>query len=360
MRKTMRALPGLLLLGLLMRDAAAQDNWPPLPDRDGAVEVPAQEWPLRPGPRRVRVLVHYPGGQRAAVTPQTGIMLTLHNWGGTDCVGTADPRTLVREFQVIALCVNYLQSGPEDSINGPEPYDFGYLQALDALRAVWWMQDGLRKQNAAFDSSRYFATGGSGGGNVTLMAGKLAPRTFAGLVDLCGMKKLSDDIAFNLPGGSALNARYSRDAAHPNHLSADHQQLRFVGNPEHLKVLKTLKPSARLIVVHGRDDTLCPFADAEELVLMMQQQGLTVEPHFIGKPDLDGTAFTSSGHSLGNRTEIVKKVAGRYLRLDSPDALRRSEPSDFDRREVIRYPTSSGRFEIDYAAGYPVGRFVPD
>ena len=45
---------------------------------------------------------------------------------------------------VVALCVNYLQSGRKEAINGQEPYDFGYLQALDALRALYWMDAGTQ------------------------------------------------------------------------------------------------------------------------------------------------------------------------------------------------------------------------
>lgn len=113
----------LALAGLAL--PAAEVPWPKLPERDGPVVIPAQEWPARPGPREVRVQVHYPGGTRASIGPRTGIFLTLHNWGGTDCAGTANPVALAREFNCVALCVNYLQSGPKDSIEGPEPYDFG-------------------------------------------------------------------------------------------------------------------------------------------------------------------------------------------------------------------------------------------
>ena len=190
--------------------AALGQTWPTLPEMDGSMDVPAQPWPLRPGPRTVRASVHYPGGNLASVDAHTGLMLTLHNWGGTDCVGTADPRTLARELNVIAICVNYLQSGPRDSIEGPEPYDFGYLQALDALRALYAVQQSLESAHRPYDARRTYATGGSGGGNVALMANKLAPRTFAAIIDLCGMKKLTDDIAFNLPGGSDLNAQIGR------------------------------------------------------------------------------------------------------------------------------------------------------
>ncbi|MBI3875572.1 MAG: hypothetical protein HY300_06350, partial [Verrucomicrobia bacterium] len=52
-------------------------------------------------------------------------------------------------------------------------------------------------------------------------------------------------------------------------------------------------------------------------------------------------------------------VAGKFLRADSPDALERRTPTDFERRDDIRYATSDGAYVISYAAGYPVGRFEP-
>ena len=343
------------------------EEWPALPAQNASVEIPAQEWPLRPGPRRVRVLVHYPGGKLANVGDRTGLMLTLHNWGGTDCVGTASPTVLAEKLNVVALCVNYLQSGPKDSIEGPEPYDFGYLQALDALRALWWLDHGLKASKTKFAQGRIFATGGSGGGNVALMCNKLAPRTFACVIDLCGMKKLSDDIAFNLPGGSDLDARYSRDPTSPNFLSLDHQELRFIGNPDHLAIMT--KPVARIVTVHGVDDATCPFPDAVEMVQWMRRAELDVKPHFITKDRLDGKAFTSTGHSLGNRTEIVLQLGAKYLSPSDPDRCEHAERRliDFEFRNMLNHPfpemtkyrTSNGAFEIDYSAGYPVGRFVP-
>ncbi len=355
MPSAFRLFVALMLLGTTSLRA---DDWPALPTENAAVEIPAQEWPLRPGPRRVRVLVHFPGGKLANVGERTGLMLTLHNWGGTDCVGTASPTVLAEKLNVVTLCVNYLQSGPKDSIEGPEPYDFGYLQALDALRALWWLDHGLKTREIKFASGRVFATGGSGGGNVTLMCNKLAPRTFACVVDLCGMKKLSDDIAFKLPGGSDLDARYNRDPASPNFLSLDHQELRFLGNPDHLATMKSLGSATRIVTVHGVDDTTCPYPDAVEMADWMQRRGLLVEPHWIKKSDLDGKVFTSSGHALGDRTQIVLRVGGTYLAPEMGKGLERSGPSDFERRATLCYRTSNGAFEIDYSNGFPIGRFV--
>ena len=353
-------LPPTFFVGclLLATPVLAEDTWPALPAANATVQIPAQEWPLKPGPRQVAVTVHYPGGRLDQVTVQTGLMLSLHNWGGSGCAGTANPAQLAERFNVVCLCVDYLQSGPKASIQDPEPYDFGYLQALDALRALSWLEKSLSDRKVDFAKGRVYATGGSGGGNVTLMVNKLAPRTFACCIDLCGMAKLSDDIAFNLPGGSDLNARFSQDKSQPYYLSLDHQELRFVGHPEHLRAMQELGNKCRLIVVHGTDDTTCPIADAREMVTNMQAAKLNIEAKFVAKNDLDGQIFSSTGHSLGNRTLIVFNVADQYLRPDSPTAARRKGPSDFERREDVIYPTTHGRFVISYSAGYPVGRFA--
>jgi len=344
------------MLSVVDQGGASAQEWPALPEKNGAAEIPAQEWPRRPGPRTVRVLVHYPGGDIASVTSQTGVMLTLHNWGGVDCVGTANPQELARKLNVVALCVNYLQSGPKDSIEGPEPYDFGYLQGLDALRALYWTATKLKETGHAFAEGRMYSTGGSGGGNVTLMANKLAPHTFACVIDMCGMKKLSDEIAYNLPGNGGLNARWSRDPASPSYLSRDEQELRFVGNPNHLALMKQWGATSRILVVHGVDDTVT-YPHAVEMVDNMRRAELMVEPHFITKERVDGATFTTTGHALGNRTRIVLELGGKYLEPGGADAIVRAGPTDFERRNEVRYPTSGGEFVISYKDGYPVGRF---
>ena len=336
----MRKLLFMGLLSTLLISPAIADEWPAMPDKDGTVEIPAQEWSRRPGPRKIRILIHFPDGTKESVKPETGLMLTLHNWGGTDCVGTASPVVLARKLNVVAICVNYLQSGQVDSIQGPEPYDFGYLQGLDALRALWFVRSSLLEQNIGFNDRRIYSTGGSGGGNVTLMANKLAPRTFASVIDMCGMKKLSDDIAFNLPGGSDLSARWSQDSSNPFYLSLDEQELRFVGNPDHLREMKRLGTESQIVVIHGVDDKTCPFSDAQEMVALMQAGGLKVNPVFVDQVRIDGQTYKSTGHSLGDRTRIVLEQAGVVSESstlsDVSLPLRSQEQTDFDHKDVIR------------------------
>ncbi|MBX3180825.1 MAG: DUF2920 family protein [Candidatus Hydrogenedentes bacterium] len=339
--------------------AAADDRaWPSLPETNATAALPAQDWAFQEGPRAITAYVYYPGGSLANVNEQTGLFLSLHNWGGTGARGTADPEFLANRYNVVAICVDYLQSGKYDNPTMP-PYDFGYLQALDAIRALYWVFDGLKQGGHAFHAGRVYATGGSGGGNVSQMANKLAPRTFAAIVDMCGMAKLSDDIAFGIEGGSSLNAGYSQDPESPEYLTPDAQALRDLGNPVHLKQMVDWGQETMIFVVHGTADDVCPFEDKRAVVRNMVAAGMPVTALFLEDAHLDGEVFKSTGHSLGDRTRIVAHMADAQLRPDSPDAAVRQGATDFERRETLCYTTPNGCWEISYAAGYPVGRFVP-
>ncbi len=335
-------------------------GWPKLPKVDGSVEIPAQEWPIRPVPRHVKVSISYPYGQLDRVTEKTGLMLTLHNWGGVDAVGTADPKILSERLDVVAITVDYLQSGKYEGFETSEPYDFGYFQSLDSLRGLWYVHQGLRSQEILFNAGRIYVVGGSAGGHVALMCNKLAPRTFTCVVDMCGLCKLSDDVAYGLPGGSSFNARWKREVGHRFFLSDDDREIRAIGNPRHLTEMKRLGQAAKVIVVHGTSDNISPFAEAKEMVAAMKGANINVEPVFVDKPKVDGKVFTDTGHSLGQRTEIVFRVAEKYMRPGSTSYLERKTSSDFFLREEIRYETTNGAYLVSYENGYPIGRFEPN
>lgn len=345
-----------ILLDVSSDACCAAEEWPALPTLNAKATIPAQEWPMRPGTRSVSIEVFYPGGKRSNVDSNTGIFLTLHNWGGCGSKGTADPTFLADQYNVIAITVDYLQSGPTKVWK--EPYDFGYLQALDALRALYFVYHGLDVDQVSFDRHRIFVVGGSGGGNVAMMCNKLAPRTFACVVNLSGMAKLSDDIAFNLPGGSELNAQYSRDSKNPAYLCVDAQQLRFIGNPDHLQTMRSLGNACKIVVVHGMEDKTCPVEDTQELVRNLKRAKLNVDTHFVARSLVDGKLFRDAKHSLGDRTQILQHFAHDYFLSKGPRMLRRACKSDFDLcDELVRFRTANGQFVISYEKGYPIGRF---
>ena len=332
---------------------------PPLPAHGGTVALSAQEWEFAPGPRTIDVYVYYPRGDRNNVTSSTGLMLCLHNWGGTRADGAPDPVQVSDRYDVVAICVDYVQSGTWDATKGV-PYDFGFMQALDALRALHYVFQSLDDAATPFARGRIYAAGGSGGGNVALMANKLAPRTFACVVDISGMTTLNDGFAFGLPGGQSPNAGYSRDEHSASYLSDDARAIRSVGHPDHLKTMRALGNEAMAVVVHGADDPVCPPADARETVAEFERAGLGVVPHFIGAADLDGDALTDTKHSLGDRTKILFKFGDEFMRPGSPHLRVRPGKTDFERSDAaVRYTTPHGAYVISCEAGCPVGMFVP-
>jgi predicted esterase len=326
---------------------------PPLPSTDRGIDLPAQEIPGG-GPRTIHVEIRYPGHFLKSVKPTTGVMLLLHNWGGTGFGGSPMPRP--EDLDVIEIGVDYYQSGDTDK---SVPYDFGYYQAMDALRALAWVKGGLAAAGVAYDKSRTYGAGGSGGGNVIQMSNKFAPRTFACIVDCSGMASLNDDIAFNLPGASGLDARWSKDPASPSFLSPAMQQIRDLGNPAHLALSAQRGNKCRVVVIHGVDDGSCPASDKKRAVEAMQAAGLDVEPHLIGKEDVDGKAVANTGHSIGNRTDLLLHFARAWLAADSDKACRLTGPDDFERKEDLPFPVEGGTVIVSYAKGWPEIRFDP-
>jgi len=159
-----------------------------------------QEYEFAPGARQVVMYVKEPD---MGINANTGLMLLLHNWGGYYTMTVPWCDALSNRYNVIAISVDYLQSG--QNMHEEVPYDHGLLQAMDCLRALYQVQEQLKAKGVAFNPRRVYSAGGSGGGNVSLMVNKLAPSTFRCIVDMCGMPGLTDDIAF---GRGKLNAGY--------------------------------------------------------------------------------------------------------------------------------------------------------
>ncbi len=353
----LKKLTGFLVLVGVVSGLAHGETWPDLPATNASAEIPAQEWEHASGPRTVMVYVYYPGGSHESMDEETGVMLTCHNWGGIIAWGAPDPVQIAERYNVVAIALDYLQSGTYDSSTQP-PYDHGYLQALDALRALWWVMDGLEKTGVDYASDRVYATGGSGGGNVALMANKLAPRSFACVVAFSAMPRLTDDVAFGEDSGSTLNAGYSRDASHENYLSPAAQAIRDIGNEEHARQMKSMGNKAKMIIVHGANDVVCLTSGMDDVAKKLKGAGLDVQYERIDEERVKAEAvFKNTGHGIGDRTQMLFHLGDKYLKPGSAEPKRCVGPRDRDAKDAVKYSVPGGTWIIDYSNGYPVGRF---
>lgn len=319
-------------------------------------EGQARELPGQPAgaARKVKMFVQEPA---AGINGGTGLMLVLHNWGGVYNLAEYLKwcKTFADRYNVIGISVNYLQSGQDWKAEAP--YDHGYLQAMDCLRALYTVWQQLKDNNVIFNERRVYSMGGSGGGNVTQMVMKLAPHTFACGVDICGMPGLIDAIAYGTGEGTSLNAGYSKDEKSPAYLSKDMQEIRDFGNLAHCKLLKAANPSLKIVIVHGTSDTSCPVVPKIAQFQNMIAAGLEVDAHFLTPVDVDGTAITTTGHAVGDREQVVIRYADEYLKESGKLKKATAEPSDFSRGGTFEYPTSGGKYVIDYS-GVPTITFV--
>jgi hypothetical protein len=192
------------------------------------------------------------------------------------------------------------------------------------------------------------------------MAAKFAPRTFAVAVDCCGMPGMIDAIAYGTgEWGTPLNAAYSRDVGSPAYLAPHAQRIRDFGDLEHCRLLATMAPELKIVIIHGLADTVCPVVPKIRQFANMVEAGLDVDAHFLSEADVDGESVTAPDHGIGPMHLATDRYAGMYLRPESPLARRRSGPADFDLGGEVVYPVEGGRYVIEHAGPATV-RFAAD
>lgn len=315
-RKWLRLIT-VIVVTLLFFATIAQAQLPP---EDAPFQFEGQTWPVQPGTRVVSAHVYYPGGRLINTNANTCLMLSLHNWGGQGYDGAPNPIIMANVLNCVVITVNYLQSG--SAAFGPAPYDHGLYQAVDALRALHVVFKTMRTTGRPFDTMRIYATGGSGGGNVALMAHRLAPRTFAAVVVMSApiMPKFAPP----------LDSRWG--ALPPNEF-----RIRDLSDGPLGAITRSLsRGTVRL--VHGFDDPVVPYNDAVAASNALGASLLTVMPWGLWGP------YQDAGHSIGNRTAIALQDFQLPLFY-----LRRTTFTDFELRDnAVRYPVVGGVWGMNY------------
>ncbi|MBE6368466.1 MAG: DUF2920 family protein [Lentisphaerae bacterium] len=301
------------------------------------------------GKRTVEAHIYTP---TAGINANTGLMLVSHNWGGTWEMCWAWCPVISEKFNLITIDTNYYQSGWQ--AGDPVVYDFGLLQAIDCLQALYEVKRYLDEKEIVYNRRRNYAAGASGGGNISQMVNKLAPHTFGCIVDLCGMPGLTDEIAFG--ECLRLNAGYSRDPEDEKYLSPAEQEIRDFGNLQHLAIQRQCNPDNQVVIVHGVDDDYCSCADKAMIFSNMLRAGFKPDGIFVTPGMVDGIVLMGTGHALGDRAYIIAKYGQRYI-AEKGEHVKLVEKDDFERRSVINYPVTGGSYIIDYSNGFPRVRF---
>lgn len=266
---------------------------------------------------------------RMGINENTGVAVSLHNWGGTGCENTADGQSIADTFNCVVSCPSYeLASDPELPAGA---YDLGLHQAIFALREFANLYEWLRKhkrERGIVESGldRRFAVGASGGGLVALMMNKLAPQTFSGVFVI----------------NPLVGAWHHTEAAKwPRSVPMRSFEIREIADDRHLAIMRRRKNKAVVGFVAGAEDTIATYAQTVMAHLDMALSG--IETYFVGVyPGVIFFPFQDAGHSLGDRTYITQTYAGPVF------AATTKNKTDFERRSEISFPVTGGAYVVKY------------
>lgn len=266
---------------------------------------------------------------RMGIGANTGVAVSLHNWGGTGCENTADGQVIADTFDCVVTCPSYeLASDPELPVGA---YDLGLHQAVFALREFGLLYEWLRKHKRehSIDGKgleRRYAVGASGGGLTALMMNKLAPQTFSGVFvinPLVGVWSHTETAKWGV--GVRQHSFEIRDIA----------------DDRHLAVMRKRKNKAVVGFVAGSEDTVALYSQTVMAHIDMTMRGF--ETYFVGVyPGVIFFPFQDAGHSLGDRTYITQTYAGPAF------AARTKSKTDFERRSEISFPVTGGAYVVKY------------
>ncbi len=264
---------------------------------------------------------------RMGIGPNTGVAVSLHNWGGVECENTAHAQLLADRFDVVASCPSYELA--TDLRLPVGAYDLGLYQSVFALRELALVIEFVSNYKSKhrirhLGKRRIYAVGASGGGLVALMMNKLAPQTFAGVFVI----------------NPLVSAEGWEDTAGwGDEVGLDSYLIRDVG--WHLDIEQRRSGKPVIGIVAGAEDSVARYEDSVLAHTAYAAHGFPT--YFVGVfPDLVFAPFQDAGHSLGDRGYITEAYAGPVF------AAKARKQSDFERRSEITYPVTGGAYKVKF------------
>ena len=194
---------------------------------------------------------------------------------------------------------------------GGEYQNFGVLQAMDHLAVL----GDLLARGPAFDRQRIIAFGSSHGGYIAHLMAKLAPSTFAAVIDNSAYAQppihylgagRGAEYTCSVGGTLQLHCRtlsgWSFDErGAPNFYGRDNDVLRDAAHPPHLEAMRAAAqgdPTQYLMVISAEDHISPPEAKRRQAAAL-RQAGFDARLELIGPDQIDGVVFKAPVHGLG-------------------------------------------------------------
>lgn len=291
-------------------------------------------------------------------TGRTGFAVFCHGWGGNR-FHRDHLAGFFEALDIVAVSPEYRDSGFESRTGKSSgagwniPYEFGKLQAVDALQALSTAIDRYR-----VDRRRLFLIGCSGGGHVALQAMAFAPHTFALAVALAPITRPTDrsDVETgpyrNDPKPDEYLSRgpdyrtgwgWQGVALAEKTFAPEEWNIRNCQRPEHVAAIQR-----KVVLLHGTADDVVDVHHSLDMTAALIRAGKPVSLHL-----LDGRTHDLSESALTRRFPLGGDLE-QFAMHDLSTAVTDGQ-TDFDRRSEV----ALGRWTVSFTTGVPVLRLNP-
>jgi hypothetical protein len=297
--------------------------------------------------------------------PENGASLRLDTPQHLQLVGLAHAYGLTvpdwRDLNALCAAFAAAPSRPEVAavIDPPdgERQNFGVVQALDHLRVL----GDLIERGPAFDVRRVVALGSSHGGYIAHTLAKLAPSTFAAVIDNSAYVQPPTNYGgggahaeyLSAVGGVLLRCRTprafsfdDRDAA--DFYGRDQDLIRDMAYPPHLEIQRGAAPDGgtRFRMVNWAGDEISSPAAKARQAARLAAAGFDARLRLVADADIDGHIYKQPVHGLAASLTAFADV---HL----PEVAPRGVDPDPVRGASVDYPCVDQVYRFRHTARFP-------
>lgn len=220
--------------------------------------------------------------------------------------------------------------------------DYGVIQAIDLLTGIHAIREALPQLN----SKRMHLIGSSLGAYLSHQVLRLAPNSFASLLDISGKPFLDEGYLINgHRRKSLIDTRNTRVTLVNDNIYSDHFPLSLSS----IVLRNQLRGwdhecKARVRMITGIDDELVPISHKKTQLAGLLQTGANAELLVITDKEVDGKVIKHAGHSLGAEFYQLIRHYGDGLLQSTNDSIH----GEFEKKTSHDLFTDYGTYNISF------------
>ncbi|MEO1248654.1 MAG: DUF2920 family protein [Pseudomonadota bacterium] len=237
--------------------------------------------------------------------------------------------------------------------------NFGVLQAIDHIHAVYALQD----RGVDFDPATIVAIGTSHGGYIAHLIAKFAPNLLSGIIDNSAYTQCSPNYVgadFECKQSEGQGTLFLRTQTKwqlvspqmPGYFGPAQFSIRDLATPEHLRIMreKSVRP-CKIRMLNSTEDGISPLTLKERKQNHLVKAGFDATLDRITHGHIDNDMIKNLGHGMG---AALNRLFDRYYPSLSPGTAE----TDRDLNTDIAFDCVHSRYRFQHALGAEMMRFT--